>query len=581
MSKRLLVIDRDDQGQFLLAVKGGTLTIGASTAEAEIVLRDLHISRLHCEVEVDEELVVADTPEVGGAPQQLRPGSTLHAGMTHLRFLLDAPLAGGPATAVPLEELPDLAPDDSAIEETPVAAKPTTSDGSEAKRRFRFLVVDGADKGRHFSLPESGIITVGKSHKHADIILNDLYVSRVHCELQIEPDHLVVGHVEGQSGTLVNGQQIVKKELYIGEVLRVGNSHLRLESFEDEATGSERDAEAAESNGEAGTDEDAGFQVLELENDVATAETVDEASEAAANSFVLPHSPVDQLLELEDKPFGHFKIETLLGRGQSGLVFRAQDLKSAQTVSLKVLPADFPASDPELARFISAVKTASKLHHPALVTVIAAGKSGPFCWLSREYVKGENLTRRIRRLQEGGKPDWRADCRLALHLSSLLEYLHGHNVTHGNITPRNVLIRASDQMTKLADLMFSRALEGSKLQKVILPGKLLIELPFTAPEQSDPRAPATPLGDIYSLGAVLYAALTGKPPFTGDTIKAILSQMQAGKVVPPSKLQRGIPPLLDTAVLTMMARRPEERFQTAADLREALESFAQKHEIEV
>jgi serine/threonine protein kinase len=332
---------------------------------------------------------------------------------------------------------------------------------------------------------------------------------------------------------------------------------------------------------EAADDDEAGFTVIEEEGAVASAETVDESAEAGADSYLLPHSPVDPLLELEGQTFGHFKIDNLLGRGQSGLVFRAQDFKTKQTVSLKVIAADFPASEAELSRFVAAVKTASSLHHPALVTVNAAGKSGHYCWLSREYLEGESLTRRIRRLNEGGKPDWKAACRLALHLATLLDFLHRHKVAHGNITPRNVLIRASDQMTKLADLMLNRALEGSKLQKAILPNKLLTELPYMAPEQTEPHAPLTPLGDIYALGVVLYATLTGKPPFTGDTPKAVLCQMHRGKVVPPSKLQRGIPPLMETAVLMMMARRPEERFQSAPDVLEALESFAEKHDIKV
>ena len=323
-------------------------------------------------------------------------------------------------------------------------------------------------------------------------------------------------------------------------------------------------------------EEEIGFVVVEEENATAG----DEQPGTASGSFMLPHSPVDQLLELEGQTFGHFQIESLLGRGQSGLVFRAQDHKSKQTVSLKVLAADFPASDTELSRFVSALKTASSLHHPSLVTVNSAGKSGPYCWLSREYVEGESLTRRIRRLQEGGKPDWKAACRLALHLASLLEFLHRHKVAHGNITPRNVLIRARDQMTKLADLMLDRALEGSKLQKATLDKKLLTELPYRAPEQTDPHTAATPLGDIYSVGVVLYAVLTGKPPFTGETTKAVLSQIQAAKVVPPTKLQRGIPALFETTVLMMMAHRPEERFQTAADMLAAVESFAEKNDIE-
>ncbi len=341
------------------------------------------------------------------------------------------------------------------------------------------------------------------------------------------------------------------------------------------------ETEKVEAYQEAADDDATGFTVLEDEDGVSSAETVDESSEAEADSYLLPHSPVDRLLELEGQNFGHFKIDNLLGRGQSGLVFRAQDFKTKQTVSLKVIAADFPANEAELSRFVAAVKMASSLHHPALVTVYAAGKSGAYCWLSREYLEGESLMRRVRRLSEGGKPDWKAACRLALHLASLLEFLHQHKVAHGNITPRNVLIRTRDQMTKLADLMLNRALEGSKLQKTILPNKLLTELPYAAPEQTDPHASATPLGDIYSLGVVLYAMLTGKPPFTGDTPKAVLSQINQGKVVPPSKLQRGIPALLETAVLMMMARRPEERFQSAADVLAAVESFAEKHDIKV
>src|SRR5262249_1209348 len=260
------------------------------------------------------------TSDMGGAPQQLRPGGTLHAGLTHLHFLLGANAA--PVNG--LAELPELAPEDSQSEPEPAPTKQQAGP-VDGRRRFRFLVVDGADKGRHFALPETGVVTVGKSHKDADIVLNDLYVSRVHCELEIEPDHLVVGHIEGQGGTLVNGQQIVKKELYIGEVLRIGNSHLRLESFEDEGPVVDTDQPDAAPIEAAVDGEDTGFLVIEQENDGTDSETVIEVRAAAEESFVLPHSPVDELLELEDKPFGHFKIGTLLGRGQSGMVFRAQD----------------------------------------------------------------------------------------------------------------------------------------------------------------------------------------------------------------------------------------------------------------
>ena len=568
MSRRMLVIERDDQDRFVLAVSAGTLTIGATASDAEIVLRHLHVTRLHCEVEVDDELVVADS--IAGAPRELRAGASLHAGHTHLMFQAGI---SAPTAAIPSSDVPELALEDADDLNTPVTAEPVQAVESSAVQ-FRFLVIDGADKGRHFALPLTGLVCVGKSHKHADIVLNDLYVSRVHCELHIDKDGLIVRHVEGQNGTLIDGHPIKERALPLGGVLRVGNTHLLLESFA--GTGvpvvGGRPAPAQEDD-----DQPIEFQILEEES--SAAETKIESTGADTGTFVLPHAPVDPLLELEDQEFGHFQIGKLLGRGQSGLVFRAHDHKTGHPVALKLLASDFPATEAELARFVKAIKTASNLHHPSLVTVHSAGKTGPYCWLSREYIEGESLSRRVRRLHEGGKPDWKAACRIGLDLATLLEFLHTHKVAHGNLTPRNVLIRGSDHRTKLADLMLNRGLEGSKLQRAIAAGKLLAELPYTAPEQSDPQAPHTPLGDIYSLGVVLYSVLTGKTPFSGETPKAIVSQIQSGKVIPPSKLQKGIPAQFDASVLMMMARRPEERFQSAGDVLAALESLAEKHDL--
>jgi pSer/pThr/pTyr-binding forkhead associated (FHA) protein len=576
MFKRLLVIDRDDLGQFVLSIHGGTLKIGASGADTDIVLRDLHLTRLHCEIELDEDLILAENPEIGGAPIELRPGATHQAGLTHLRFLEDELLTAEVFTG----GTPGTGPSEFAREESGSGVAPVPSTPEATRRRFRFRVVDGADRGRHFGLPETGVVTVGKSHKDADIILNDLYVSRVHCEVRVEADRLLVRHVEGQSGTLINGKQIEEQELYLGMVLRVGNTHLLLESFED----AEANSGQTTGSGAGGVDtvvetedESAAFEVAGVKTTANASETDDEPAKSTKGGSALPHSPADQLLELEGQTFGQFKIDKLLGRGQSGVVFRALNQKTRQIVGLKVIAADFPASDGELSRFVAAVKMASSVHHPGLVTVFGAGKSGAHCWLSREYVDGESVSRRIRRLQEGGKPDWKSACRVALQMASILDYLHRNQVSHGNITPRNVLIRSEDQTTKLADLMLNPALEGSQLQHAILDKKLVAELPYMAPEQTDPHAAVTPLGDIYSLGAVLYALLTGKPPFCGETKQAILAEIHSGKVTPISKLQRGIPALLETSVLMMMARHPEERFQNATDLREALQSFADKH----
>jgi hypothetical protein len=563
MPKRLLVIDGDDCGQFFLAVQAGTLTFGGNPANAEAILRGLRISRIRCEVEVSEDLVAVSNPDSAtGLPlrHELRPGEALRIGRSQLRLEAN----GGGAVAPHAGASPAAVAEEQALNET----KDDTTEvlPTLGRLRKRLLVIDGADQGKAFPLPDSGTLTVGKGHKEAGIDLHDLYVSRVHCELHIEGDTVLVVHVSGKNGTMINGERIARQELRLHDVLRVGSSHLRLEYGRADEPASPEPGAAKE---EEGTLEDTGEGTLDAE-----------VPPDLAAAYALPHAAVDELLKLEDQAFGHFKIGRLLGRGQSGLVFRAENANNGTTVALKVLSSDFPKTEAELQRFIKAMKITPQLPHAHLVALLGAGRSGPYCWIAREYIEGESLARLIQRSKEAGKFDWTRACRVAVHIGKALYFLHEHKVTHGNITPRNVLIRSEDKATKLADLMLNQALEGSKLQKAILGHKLVAELPYMAPEQTDPHAPVAPRADFYSLGILLYAMLTGQPPYTGDTPKEVLTQIREGKPEKPSKLQKGIPPDFEAAVLKMMARQPEDRFPTALEMLGAIETIAQEHGIQ-
>ncbi len=586
MVKRLLVIDRDDQGHFFLSVDSGVVTIGGDAKNAEAVLRDLNISRIHCEVEVDGDLITICNPQTasgqvaGGLPplRELYPGQALHIGRAHLHLEGGAPSTSRGVADAESSVLPEFT-DEILVEEVKkpaeAPAKPVERPVAVSQGRLlkQLIVIDGADRGRSFSLPDEGTITIGQSKKSADIVLHDLYVARVHCEISVERDHVFVTHLHGDNGTLVNGQRTSEQELKIGDVLRVGNSHLRFEMvpfMEGSSDESEEDEDEYE------------LEVVE-EGKVESpaAEALEAATADNADPYSLPHAPVDQLLKLEGQGFGHFQIGPLLGRGQSSLVFRALDNKNQQLVALKVISPDFPADNAEMQRFVRALKLLAPLQNPHLLTLHGAGMTGPYCWIAREYVEGESVGRLMQRLSAGARIEWTRACRVAIHLGKALDFLHRNRVCHGNITPRNVLVRKSDRVTKLADLMYSRALEGSRLQKAILGKKLLAELPYLAPEQTDPHAPGTPLGDLYSLGAVIYTLLTGQPPFTGSTARELLARIREGKMVRPSQLQRGIPAPFETAVLLMMARRPEERFQTAVEMLTAVQHIAEQHEIDV
>jgi hypothetical protein len=567
MPTQRLVIDGHDQGHFFLSLQDGALTIGADPANTDLVLRDLRVVRIHCEVEVDDRPLVLAGDAAG---QELHPGATRQFGASRLSLVAaaDAPSAND-ANHLEVEDLVAAEVDEPGAPTTQREAGSAVSGVCK-----RLVVIDGADKGTRYALPESGGVNIGNSAKHAAIVLHDLYVARVHCDVQVEGARVVVVHREGKNGTLVNGQRIAQQELKIGDVLRVGNSHLRLELDVVEA-------------GAAAT-------VTGLPTSLSTAHAPrvfagpgngaaagPGAPPAAAEQQLAFGAPSDPLLKLENNVLGNYQFGALLGRGHTGLVFRAHHRQNNQPVTVKVLAPEFPKTDAEQTCFARALKAIAPLRHPHLVPVFAAGKTGPYCWIAREYVEGESLATLIARLRADGKLGWKRACRVAVHLGKVLDFLHQNGMTHGNLTPANILIRTDTRTTLLADLMLDRALVGSELADLIREKKLLSELPYYAPEQTDVDAPLDHRTDLYALGTLLYALLTGQPPFTDAEPEAIIAQILEGKLVKPSKFLRETPPPFEAAVVKLLARRPEDRYQTAAELLAVVEPIANFNEIKV
>jgi hypothetical protein len=544
MAKRRLLINPDDQGQFLLQVQGGTVMVRGARPDAAAVLQNVRIVRIRCELEVEADHVTVRTDEPGtpGTPRELTPGQTLQGGGS--RVSLEAAVL------------------DSAS--TPVPDQPMGAAGLEKRLR----VIDGANRGQLFPLPESGTVTLGKDRKLANIALNDIYVAKAHCRLEIDGDKVVVvdAGAQGVLGTLVNGKKIARHDLALGDILRIGNTHLRLEAAvpgEEPAkraapeADEEEEIEVAVEEEEPVTDEEPAADEEEAEPPPAT------ASEAAR----LLHAWRHKLGQLSGQAFGHYKLGELIGRGRAGVVFRAEDAKTGQTVALKVFSPQFPQGDEELQRFARVMKTMLPLRHGNLVGLYGAGKTGAYTWVAQELVEGVNLALVIPRLAESRRFDVRRSCRVAIHLARALDFARQHRLRHGRVTPRNILVARRGRVVKLADLMLGAVLEKSHLEQAIQEHRPLSELSYLSPEQADPGAFVDELSDLYGLGAVVYALLTGRPPFIGDSAEEVLEQVRGGtRVARPSALNPDVPAPLEKVVLKMLARRQEDRYQTPAEL---------------
>jgi serine/threonine-protein kinase len=221
------------------------------------------------------------------------------------------------------------------------------------------------------------------------------------------------------------------------------------------------------------------------------------------------------------------------------------------------------------------------IHHPNIVELYAAGKTGPYCWLAMEYVEGENLTKVIERIGTVGMLDWRYAFRVAVHVGRALEAAFAHEVIHRNITPTNILMRTKDQVVKLSDLMLAKALCGSLARQITQPGELIGDIFYMSPERTRSDAEVDCRSDIYSLGATVYALLTAHPPFEGHSVPEVITNIRQAEPEKPKKYQLSIPDLLEGIVLRMLAKRPADRHQTPGDLLKDLDRVAKYQGVEV
>jgi pSer/pThr/pTyr-binding forkhead associated (FHA) protein len=395
-------------------------------------------------------------------------------------------------------------------------------------------VIAGPDKGHMFRLFENNPLMLGRS-RHVFTALKDMQVSRVHCEVELEDGQVHVTDMDSGGGTFVNGTRIQEEYLQHGDILQIGQTQLRLQIDEEEG------------------------------------ESPSRAATAPPKQVVLTG---DRLQELRGKKLSHFHVGDLHARGQSGLIFEARDFKDDSPVALKVLYPSATGNAKELRRFVRSMRTVLPLRHPNLVALLGAGKSGPYCWAAMEFVEGESLTQVIQRIGVAGMLDWRFAFRVAVHIARALEYAHNSGIIHRNLTPQNIIVRRKDKAAKLGDLMLAKAMEGALAEQLTRPGEILGDLRYMSPERTMGVADVDGRSDLYSLGALLYALLTGRPPFEGGSLVETIVKIRTGIPAKPKQFQLSIPDRFEAIVMKLLQRRPEDRIPSATQLLKELQRVA-------
>ena len=260
----------------------------------------------------------------------------------------------------------------------------------------------------------------------------------------------------------------------------------------------------------------------------------------------------------------HYRIERELGAGGMATVYLAHDLKHDRDVAIKVLHPDLGAALGG-ERFLSEIRTTARLQHPHILPLLDSGDADGLLYYVMPVVTGETLRARIEREHQLPIPD---AVRIAREVASALDYAHRQGVIHRDIKPENILLH--DGQALVADFGIALAVQSAGGQRMTQTGLSLGTPQYMSPEQAMGEKQIDARTDVYALGAVTYEMLAGDAPFTGSSVQAIVAKVMNERPTPLHTLRDTVPPNVEQAVVTALAKLPADRFATAAQFAEAL-----------
>lgn len=302
------------------------------------------------------------------------------------------------------------------------------------------------------------------------------------------------------------------------------------------------------------TEENAIAQTTELTRDKLTSPALS-SSPAKSSRGRLPHLP-------------GFKISREIARGGMGIVYEAIQENLQRTVAVKVLRSGQDASEIERERFQQEALAAGRLQHPNIVPIFDIGEYEDQPYFSMAFVRGTSLDEL---LQKNGKQRPRYAAELLLKLTKAVETAHRHGIVHRDLKPGNVLIDERGE-PQIADFGLAKRLEEG--QDLTMTGQALGTPSYMAPEQAAGKKEAThPAVDIYALGGILYAMLTGRPPFVAASAWAVVTQVLQQEPTWPSTIASDVDPTLEAICLRCLEKDPKSRYSDAKELSNDLDSY--------
>ena len=265
--------------------------------------------------------------------------------------------------------------------------------------------------------------------------------------------------------------------------------------------------------------------------------------------------------------FGDYEIQAELGRGGMGVVYQAKQVSLNRPVALKMLRAGLLAGDDDLRRFQNEAEAVALLDHPGIVPIYEVGEHEGQRYLSMKLVRGGNLADRL----AAYKDDPRGVAALVAEAAEAVHHAHMRGILHRDLKPANILVDAQGR-PYVTDFGLARRVQGDV--ELTLSGTILGTPGYMSPEQAaGRRGTITTATDVYGLGSVLYALLTGKAPFTGDSVVDTLHKVREQAPEPPHNYNAKLPRDLEVICLKCLEKDPRRRYSSAQALADDLRAW--------
>ncbi len=278
------------------------------------------------------------------------------------------------------------------------------------------------------------------------------------------------------------------------------------------------------------------------------------ACESVSLDFLSPPSHPEMLGRL-----GRYEIESVIGSGGMGVVLRGFDTELHRPVAIKVLSPHLAGSGAARARFAREAQAVAAIAHEHVLPVHNVESSGKLPYLVMPFIAGSSLQTR---LDQQGPLAIKDVVRIALQTAQGLSAAHAQGIVHRDVKPANILLEEDVDRVRITDFGLARAADDASVTRT---GILAGTPQYMSPEQTRGE-PIDPRSDLFSLGSVMYAMCTGRPPFRAETTMGVLRRISDDAPRPPREVNSDVPEWLETIILRLLAKPPGERYVSAAEV---------------